>query len=480
MRRKALSQYGNLPRSAFQISTNSSTNLPRRQISLRGCIRPNCSIHPSKSEAIIRIYQMQEAEYTSNLPCNKTLQPVMAMSDPQMVGVPWDFRQSQHTSRFNPDPSLPEDTVLSQTWPSYVRTCPPPPYALQRAPPAVTRHEGATVSPQQGLSGQSLRRELSSVQVQVTQPPQSDPQNFCCQCGSLVHQLKHHPNPNTPEGYLRGCVHCNSLDHRLTTCPHRDMFADNEWYYLRECRTGLCPVEDFRDFKEIHRLDADGRLEYSVETHLPLTPRWALGKKYGKESRFQHPLEGGELELREDPFWSSADLLIDLGGLKLLLLPLFPDCEMPGNKNRHSDDRKSASTFKIEARSLFWMKEPLRSWKILWWLLFPQSPTSREEVNRPRHSQTNYRNEFLYIQLTLHNRQILRPHLASIPHLYKMFLLLNQNTPRQKMERYKQSTRYQTKSIRQNKKKSEAQVSSLLNHGIVTLLLLPGKKASPR
>ncbi|XMA10827.1 hypothetical protein WAI453_003618 [Rhynchosporium graminicola] len=152
---------------------------------------------------------------------------------------------------------------------------------------------------------------------------------------------------------------------------------------------------------------------------------------------------------------------------------------MPGNKNRHSDDKKSASTFKIEAMSLFWMKEPLLSWKILGWLLFPQSPTSREEAKRPRHSQINYRNEVLYIQLILHNRQILRPHLASIPHLYKMFLLLNQNTPRQKMERYKQSTRYQTKSIRQNENESEAQVSSLLNHGIVTLLLLPGKKAPP-
>ncbi|XMA10826.1 hypothetical protein WAI453_003617 [Rhynchosporium graminicola] len=246
--------------------------------------------HPSKGEAISRIYQMQEAKYTSNLEFNKILQPVMAMSDRQMVGVPWDFRQSQHTRRFNSDPPLPEDTVLSQTWPSYARTSPPPPNELQWAPPAVTRHEGAAVSPQQGLSDQSLSRELISVQVQVTQPPQSDPQKLCRQCGSLVHQLKHHPNPNTPEGYLRGCVHCNSLYHRLTTCPHRDMFADNEWYYLRECRTGLCPVEDFRDFREIHRLDADGRLEYSVEMHLPLTPRPAVGKEYGKESRFQHPL----------------------------------------------------------------------------------------------------------------------------------------------------------------------------------------------
>ncbi|KAH7417790.1 hypothetical protein BKA64DRAFT_761404 [Cadophora sp. MPI-SDFR-AT-0126] len=162
-----------------------------------------------------------------------------------------------------------------------------------------------------GLARQGRGGRLNAVQENnVWQPDSSDP---CCQCGSHVHQLKHHPNPNTPQEYLRGCLHCNKLSHPFSKCPHRQDSKRLKWYYLRTCRTGLCPAEDFRDFREISKLDNDEKAQYCVETNLPLTPQFALKHIYPDEKNFQHPLEGGDYVLFEDPFWESGDPLADLG-----------------------------------------------------------------------------------------------------------------------------------------------------------------------
>ncbi|PVH73466.1 hypothetical protein DL98DRAFT_607374 [Cadophora sp. DSE1049] len=142
---------------------------------------------------------------------------------------------------------------------------------------------------------------------------QPNPSGLCCQCGSHVHQLKHHPNPNTSQGYLRGCFHCNNLSHSLSKRPYRHDLKSLKWYYLRICRTGLCPAEDFRDFREIPRLDGDDKAQYNVEMNLPLTPQFALEHLYPDEKHFQHPLEGGDIVLFEDLSWESGDPLADLG-----------------------------------------------------------------------------------------------------------------------------------------------------------------------
>lgn len=140
------------------------------------------------------------------------------------------------------------------------------------------------------LRGQPLQiRSGGGIQsrVPMSRYPQPDPNDPCCQCGSTVHQLKHHPNPNTSQGYLRGCLYCNKLDHFFASCPFRGNFKGKIWYFLRECRTGLCPTEDFRDFREIHK-HVDNA-EYSVEMHLPLTPEFALANLYPEEIAFRHP-----------------------------------------------------------------------------------------------------------------------------------------------------------------------------------------------
>ncbi|KAL2066040.1 hypothetical protein VTL71DRAFT_2111 [Oculimacula yallundae] len=168
---------------------------------------------------------------------------------------------------------------------------------------------------QRGQSRQSGSQRHSPGHFRVAPRSLSHPDDPCCQCGSNSHQLKHHPNPNTPRGYLQGCPHCNRLDHTLAMCPYHDDFKENEWYYLRECRTGLCPVEDFRDFRAIHRISPNNEIEYSLEMHLPLTPEFALASQYPDEFSFQHPLEGGQLDLQEDPFWTSANPLIPLANL---------------------------------------------------------------------------------------------------------------------------------------------------------------------
>lgn len=156
-------------------------------------------------------------------------------------------------------------------------------------------------------------RASTQKHVQDKEIWQPDPSEPCCQCGSYVHQLKYHPNPNTPQGYLRGCFHCNKLSHSFSKCPYRHDLKKLKWYYLRTCRTGLCPAEDFRDFREIPKLNDDGMGQYSVEMYLPLTPQFALNHPYPDERNFRHPLEGGDFVLFEDPFWESEDPLADLG-----------------------------------------------------------------------------------------------------------------------------------------------------------------------
>ncbi|KAG4427471.1 hypothetical protein IFR05_017045, partial [Cadophora sp. M221] len=77
--------------------------------------------------------------------------------------------------------------------------------------------------------------------------------------------------------------------------------------------TGLCPAEDYRDFRELNMLLEYGQPAYSVEMHLPLTPEFALANLYPDEIGFRHPLEDGNIELLEDPFWDSGDPLAGLG-----------------------------------------------------------------------------------------------------------------------------------------------------------------------
>lgn len=72
-----------------------------------------------------------------------------------------------------------------------------------------------------------------------------DPRVPCCECGSHIHQLVGHPNPNTAEGILRGCLACNTLGHSFAECtrfkPGRK--PRQLYYYYRVLREGLCPGE---------------------------------------------------------------------------------------------------------------------------------------------------------------------------------------------------------------------------------------------
>ena len=166
------------------------------------------------------------------------------------------------------------------------------------------------------LQGTTLARQTQAgvrINTEENRPWRPDPNVPCCQCGSHVHQLKHHPNPNTQHEYLKGCFHCNKLSHSFSKCPYRHDLKKLKWYYLRTCRTGLCPAEDFRDFREIPKLNDDGMGQYSVEMYLPLTPQFAFNHPYPDERNFRHPLEGGDVVLFEDPFWESEDPLADLG-----------------------------------------------------------------------------------------------------------------------------------------------------------------------
>lgn len=159
------------------------------------------------------------------------------------------------------------------------------------------------------LQGQ---RSLPRVPSQAAHSPQNgdDSDQFCCVCHSTEHKLADHPNPNTPEGFLRGCPVCNTTAHSLAQCrrvkpQQRQRYR---YHYLRKCREGRCPLEYHHDFREVP--NAQGQLTLE---HLPLTPEFALANRYPNEHLFKPKAAGGESELISDSFWASGDPQRDAG-----------------------------------------------------------------------------------------------------------------------------------------------------------------------
>lgn len=132
----------------------------------------------------------------------------------------------------------------------------------------------------------------------------------CCECGSTKHQLSSHPNPNTPEGYLRGCLHCNTKDHSFADCKNLTfmMKISTLYYYYRECREGLCPGEWHGDPREI----PDVERNYSMGM-MPLSPGFALANPYGNEQNFKHSDVEGHHKLKIDLLWTSNNAWSSLG-----------------------------------------------------------------------------------------------------------------------------------------------------------------------
>ncbi|KUJ16627.1 uncharacterized protein LY89DRAFT_782855 [Mollisia scopiformis] len=134
--------------------------------------------------------------------------------------------------------------------------------------------------------------------------PFCDPDALCAECGSLVHQLGNHPNPNHSSGVLRGCARCNTKEHSYWTCPKMDWTEKKkkQYHFFRRCREGRCPLEFHGDFREI--INPQGK--FTLE-HMPLTPDFALRNPYPNEQQFRSPRNGGDPTLKVDPFWSSAN-----------------------------------------------------------------------------------------------------------------------------------------------------------------------------
>ncbi|KUJ16606.1 uncharacterized protein LY89DRAFT_670096 [Mollisia scopiformis] len=133
-----------------------------------------------------------------------------------------------------------------------------------------------------------------------------DPDAPCCECGSFEHQLANHPNPSTPEGYLRGCLPCNTKDHSHNQCPNRK--KTGIFHYYRKQRDGLCPAEWHGDMREIPTKKGEYQLEL-----MPLTPSFALRNLYEDVLNFKHPGRGGNVELKSDPFWESDQAWSNVG-----------------------------------------------------------------------------------------------------------------------------------------------------------------------
>ncbi|KAF8850195.1 hypothetical protein BDZ45DRAFT_751980 [Acephala macrosclerotiorum] len=112
----------------------------------------------------------------------------------------------------------------------------------------------------------------------------------CCVCQSLEHQLSGHPNPNTPQGYLSGCLPCNTLAHSFAKCTNLkpSQKKTSLFHYYRRCRVGMCPGEWHGDFQEIK--DKDGNYHLDL---MPLTPTFALRNLYFDERGFKHPARNG-------------------------------------------------------------------------------------------------------------------------------------------------------------------------------------------
>ncbi|CZR67793.1 uncharacterized protein PAC_17692 [Phialocephala subalpina] len=107
----------------------------------------------------------------------------------------------------------------------------------------------------------------------------------CCKCQSLVHQLAGHPNANTPEGYLKGCLPCNTKDHSFSQCTRTKPGQKwcKWWRYYREGREGLAPGESHLDPREIKDARGDA---YNLLC-MPFTPAYAKANPYPDEINFK-------------------------------------------------------------------------------------------------------------------------------------------------------------------------------------------------
>lgn len=102
--------------------------------------------------------------------------------------------------------------------------------------------------------------------------PVYNSQDPCGNCGNRGHHLKTCPYPNR-HGFIPGCGHCNRTDHSRIDCRHRKIGRNTQdFHYLHLVRDGLCPAEDFRDFRQIPH-PAYG---YTLAEGVPLTPDFAL------------------------------------------------------------------------------------------------------------------------------------------------------------------------------------------------------------
>ncbi|KAF8850197.1 hypothetical protein BDZ45DRAFT_751982 [Acephala macrosclerotiorum] len=141
--------------------------------------------------------------------------------------------------------------------------------------------------------------------------PKYHPNQPCAQCHSCEHQLVGHPNPNTRQGYLKGCLPCNALDHSFAECKR--FKPGQKWkefyhYYIVK-REGMCPGEFHGDIREIVNREGNYTLE-----HMPLTQGFALDNIYPDVEHFRAPgKDDDRTMLKSDPYWNSAIAWSNLG-----------------------------------------------------------------------------------------------------------------------------------------------------------------------
>lgn len=74
----------------------------------------------------------------------------------------------------------------------------------------------------------------------------------CGNCGELGHKLRTCMGPLDPNGFLRGCPHCNTRSHNLENCPSADLSKGSTLvHYYINSRSNRPPLYCTRDFRDL-------------------------------------------------------------------------------------------------------------------------------------------------------------------------------------------------------------------------------------
>ncbi|KAF8850188.1 hypothetical protein BDZ45DRAFT_696934 [Acephala macrosclerotiorum] len=173
------------------------------------------------------------------------------------------------------------------------------------------QHPGITRAHASKLNSKDARKKKKAHKRRENRP--FDPKAPCCECGSVVHQLSGHPNANTPQGYLRGCLICNVKAHSFAQCTalQPGQKLKSLFHYLRRGRNGLAPAEWHGDPREIMKdMGNTWRLAF-----MPWTPEFARTYRYRDEINFKPPGRNvvGTSGVMFDSFWDSDQAWSNIG-----------------------------------------------------------------------------------------------------------------------------------------------------------------------